>query len=260
MESLLQKVDDITEELKVKDMRFAEAEVQVIGAESQDSSKKPPALQKTYSDNHLSPNSGQLLPLGGPPSLPLCSPTRNEDEDIYMGENEGDKLKEAKRYAKEIRKVRFLRQEEGRKDSDTESESYKRTMRKRKGKAWQDEGTRDSDTESKSYKRSMQKRKGKARQVEDERMENSDTSEVDKEEIDDSDNEKEDEGTRDSDSESESYKRYMRKRKGKARQVEDERMEDSDTSEVGEEGIDDSDNEKDVLSGDFQAEAVRPLY
>ena len=192
MESLMQKVDNITEELKAKDIHLEGAKVQERGAEFQDSSKKPPALQN---DNHLSSNSGQLLPLRNPPPhrsppplrnppplkspppltspSPLTSPpplpTRNKDKDVYIGDNEADKLRDARTYCKGFRK----QQDEGTGDSDTECELYKRTVRKRK--AWQDEEMRDSDTESESesYKKSMRKRKGKAQQV-DEGIEDSD--------------------------------------------------------------------------------------
>jgi hypothetical protein len=154
MESLMQKVESITEELKVKDIRLEGPEVQERGA--------------SQNDDHLSPNSGQLLPRRSPPSpsppprrsppppisppppdrspsspLPFCSPARDEDEDMYMGDNEADKLKDARVYYENLRKLR----EEGMRNSDTESESYSRAVRKRKGKARQVEfeGIDDSD-------------------------------------------------------------------------------------------------------------------
>ena len=75
MESLLQKVDNITEELKAKDILLARIEVQAKESEklakqlSQDLRKQPPALtQDTYprSDNCLSPDTGHLLPPSSP--------------------------------------------------------------------------------------------------------------------------------------------------------------------------------------------------
>lgn len=111
-ESLLQKVDSITEELKTKDKLLERAEGQARAE-----------------------NSGHRLP---PSPLPL-NLTGYEDEDVYMGDNEADKLREDRRCKKGL-----VQQDEVR-DSDTES--YKRTIRKKKGKNRQIE---DEETENTS--------------------------------------------------------------------------------------------------------------
>ena len=144
MESLLQKVDNITEELKVKDILLARIEVQAKESEKlaeqlfQDLSKQWPALtQDTYphSDNCLSPNSGHLLPPSPSPLLfhnsptPFSSLSRYEDENVYMGDNEADKLREEKTFKKGLQK----------------------------GKVWQDESTSEGDAKSELSKRAKQK-------------------------------------------------------------------------------------------------------
>jgi len=168
MESLLQKVNNITEELKAKDILLARTEVQAKEPEnlaeqlSQDLSKQPPALaQDTYPH---SDNSGHLQPPNSPlfctSPTPFSGLSMYEDEDVYMGDNEADKLREKKRFKKGLRKGE-VQQDGGMSEDDAESESSKRAKRKGKGKARQ---------ESESYDR--QKMKGKARQVEDEEVEN----------------------------------------------------------------------------------------
>ena len=140
MESLLQKVDNITEELKVKDILLARIEVQAKESEklakqlSQDLRKQPPALtQDTYprSDNCLSPDSGHLLPPSSPLPLlfgnsptPFSSLSRYED-DVYMGDNEADKLREKKTFKKGLQKGK-VQQDESTSESDAKSESSKR--------------------------------------------------------------------------------------------------------------------------------------
>ncbi|KAF8805354.1 hypothetical protein BYT27DRAFT_7213264 [Phlegmacium glaucopus] len=132
MESLVQKVDHITEELKTKDAilervqaketkKLAEEEVGKP-VDATNSGEQPLALlQNTnpHSNNPQSANSGHPLPLN--PPLLFSRPTRDEDEDMYMGDSEADKL-------------------EGK-------GTQKKTMRKRKGKAWEVED-HNSDTMS----------------------------------------------------------------------------------------------------------------
>jgi hypothetical protein len=195
MESLVQKVDNITEELKTKDILLERTKVQAENAEklaerlSQDSRKPPPILSL--------------------PPLPFNSPTTYEDEDEYMGDNEADKLRKGRRYKKGLRKGK-VQQDEGMRDSDTVQEcsipyhpashlASQQFRQRTEGKDSDTEGE-DSDTESESYKRAMQKRKGKARQVEDEGMENSDTESRKVGQV-------EDEGMENSDTESGKFER-----------------------------------------------------
>jgi hypothetical protein len=163
MESLLQKVDNITEELKTKDILLERTKEQAEKAEklaeqlSQDSRKPPPTLSL--------------------PPLLFNSRTSYEDEDEYMGDNEADKLRKGRRYKSGLWKGK-VQQDEGIRDSDTVRESlipYHPTSHLASQQFRQCTKGEDNDTESESYKRAMQKRKGKARQVEDEGMENSDT-------------------------------------------------------------------------------------
>ena len=147
----MQKVDNITEELKAKDILLARAEVHARGTEKpakqlfQGSSGQPPTLSQ---ENHLSSSEIRYrLPPNIPPSLKHIY----EDEDIYMGDNEAEQI-----------------EDEGINESD---------MRKRKGKARhvedEDEDKDDDEDEDEDEDEGideihMRKRKGKARHVEDE--------------------------------------------------------------------------------------------
>ena len=126
MESLKQQMDNITEELKAKDLLLAE--VQATGTEK-------PADQ-------LYPNPNERPSTLSPPPLNTYG-----DEDTYMGDSEGDNLREERRFKKWSRKGK-VQQDEGMRNSDTESESYKTFVRKKKGKGRQvveDEGISESD-------------------------------------------------------------------------------------------------------------------
>jgi hypothetical protein len=178
MESLMQRVENITEELKAKDILLARAEVEARGTEkpteqfSQNSSGQPPTHSQ---ENHLSSKVGYLL----------------QDDDVYMGDNEADKLREERRIKKDMRKrkvnARQVEDEDERMDNNHISDSDMAAHK----------GIDESD---------KRKRKEKTRQVEDEdeRMDNnhiSDSNMAAHKGIDESDN---------------------RKGKGKTRQVEDE--------------------------------------
>ena len=127
MESLMQRMDNITEELKVKDILLARAE---------EASKQP-------QDNHPSPNSGYPSPRHISPRHPNTPPPLMDD-DVYMNDTEAIKLRGETRF-KGFQKGNIQQNA----NSDTKSESYKRGMRKarRVQENELDEDVSDSDNE-----------------------------------------------------------------------------------------------------------------
>jgi len=162
MESLMQRMNNLTEELKAKDLLLAESEVRTEQL-SRDSSRQPPTLTQ---ENHLSPETEYLPP---PSSSP--PPTMYKDDDVYMraqkapaplADSEANKLREDRGIKKDMRKWK-ARQVEDDEDiymGDSEENEWR---------------------EERRIKEDMRKRKGKARQVEDEDegMESSHDSESD---------------------------------------------------------------------------------
>jgi hypothetical protein len=134
MVSLLQKVENVTEDLRMKDKLLERAQVQAKEAEERvqqlsrvDSaptqvylSELLPAIpQNTHLqfDNYLSPSS---------PPLPFSSPIGSNNEDIDMHDSEADKLKEGRMHRKALRKGKArqkVQQYEEMGDIDTEFES-----------------------------------------------------------------------------------------------------------------------------------------
>src|SRR5271155_1731867 len=122
MEFLLQRVEDINQELKTKDNLLAIAQGRVRAAEElasrvnaavsietatqPDSNESPPAVLPVMhinSSNHLPPLS--LLP------LPFCNSAIYDDEDVNMGDSEADKQAEERerRHRKAVRRVNLGR-------------------------------------------------------------------------------------------------------------------------------------------------------
>jgi hypothetical protein len=172
MESLMERMNHITEELKAKDILLERAKIQATRVR-------------------------------GPPSL-----TTYEDEDVYMADSERNKLREERTINNAMRKrnARQVEDEEEKMDSDKgkarQVENEDNAMRKGKARQVEDEDEKmESSDKGKARQvenedNAMRKGKGKARQVEDEDekkessdMESSDTESSDASEIDAYDNE-----------------------------------------------------------------------
>lgn len=141
MRLMLEKVEKISKELEKRDTLLENAVVRAKAAEEQvkqlsrleepSSSELAPASvsqnMHLHSNNNPSPDIPALMP-GNFPQLPYTNPANWEDEDIYMGDNEAEKLKEekmrrnAEKKGKFVRKGKAPRPEDKHTDDDIESD------------------------------------------------------------------------------------------------------------------------------------------
>lgn len=175
MQLMLEKMDSISKELEKRDTLLAQAEVRAKVAEEQAKAAEEQAKQSSRleqpSSSGLAPADSQNMHLhsNNNPSTPVMDPllpndlsqlphsnlANWEDEDIYMGDNEADKLKEEKMRRKAAKKWKAPQREDEHTDDDDDIESDKDKLEEerkhtkvvQKGKAQQkkDGDSDDSD-------------------------------------------------------------------------------------------------------------------
>lgn len=173
MQSMLEKMENMSKELERRDTLVEKAEVRAIEAEKlarqlsqvdvvnvematqPHSSELASAVSQVHSNNHLDVAPITPLLLCESPPLPYSNPA---DDDIYMGDSESDK-QQKRGNRKAVKKRRNQQREENSDESDKD--------RSEKGLNW------DNDSDNKVYKRKRKAvKKGKAPQ----REENSDNN------------------------------------------------------------------------------------